>query len=396
MYSMNHTQFLTYGLLKLFVKDFNNGLSEEEELLCSYHMKTTIFWVIQQNTIDWCPQNLLAAFWICFKLLLKWVYEGVCPNFFIPDNNMFLNKVHGNAQRNLFTRLYGLYEKGISFLLQSPSISLLFMDVICNPRFSICTDDRSMISGTQIEADLLFEISNYNIFPIGNLHKFVKYLHTVEHLICFHLPQHQIIMLQKQTASILQTCAWLLHETCIYTSGVNKHLYIAEKISFFMLKLAAKLGFVSDLLFVAMYHYKTLRYRAALSVIETTKVKLEHARKVYGRHEDQEVGGGQSLSRKIRQIVPPYINFQSSVCFINELTPEQQSALQNKDLVHHDQGLLVPVVLRDISWEILGICQELAGDYQAALYSYQQALGQPPLNNIQRITRHRIRSLPVT
>ena len=75
-------------------------------------------------------------------------------------------------------------------------------------------------------------------------------------------------------------------------------------------------------------------------------------------------------------------------CFINEITLEQQSALQYKqlglfiplfvllhmleflccrhvdpmraqaalddlqDLVHHDQGVFVPMELRDISWEI--------------------------------------------
>nr|XP_022322722.1 uncharacterized protein LOC111124150 [Crassostrea virginica] len=93
VYAMNHTQFLIYALLKMFVKEINYGLSEEEKLLCSYHIKTAVLWAIQQNAIhDWCPQNLLEGFWVCFKLLLKWVYEGVCPNFFIPENNMFLNK----------------------------------------------------------------------------------------------------------------------------------------------------------------------------------------------------------------------------------------------------------------------------------------------------------------
>ena len=102
VYAMNHTQFLVYGLLKLFVKEFNKGLHEEEKLLCSYHIKTAIFWVIQQNIIvQRCPQNLLSCFWVCFKLLVKWVYEGVCPNFFIPENNMFLNKVYGAAQRDI-------------------------------------------------------------------------------------------------------------------------------------------------------------------------------------------------------------------------------------------------------------------------------------------------------
>ena len=82
VYSMNHTQFLTYGLLKLFVKEFNNGLIEDEKLLCSYHMKTAIFWAIQQNTIaHWCPQNLLAGFWVCFKLSHVGV-SGILSQFF--------------------------------------------------------------------------------------------------------------------------------------------------------------------------------------------------------------------------------------------------------------------------------------------------------------------------
>ena len=67
VYAMNHTQFLVYGLMKYFVKEFNNGKSEEEKLLCSYHMKTALFWAIQQNTIaHWCPQNILAGFWVYF------------------------------------------------------------------------------------------------------------------------------------------------------------------------------------------------------------------------------------------------------------------------------------------------------------------------------------------
>ena len=135
------TQFLTYGLLKYFVKEFNKGIGEEEKLLWSYHMKTAIFWAIQQNAIaHWCPKNILACFWVCFKILRKWVYQGVCPNFFIPENNMFLNKVHCVSQRNLCTQLFGLYEKGINCLLQSPSFSSYIMDVFSNPRLSVCTE----------------------------------------------------------------------------------------------------------------------------------------------------------------------------------------------------------------------------------------------------------------
>ena len=435
VYAMNHTQFLTYGLLKLFVKEINNGLSEDEKLLCSYHMKTAIFWAIQQNTIaHWCPQNLLAGFWICFKLLLKWVYEGVCPNFFIPENNMFLNKVHGVAQRNLFAKLYGLYEKGIVFLLQSPSISSYIMKVLCNPRFSICTTEHSLISEALLDYELFSEInSNNSLAKTHNLPRCMKYLQVVEQLIRSPLTQYQITMLQKITATLLQASAFILYEMYNSTLGVNKNINVPFKRFSHMLRLAAKFGNVSDLLYITMFYYKTFRHREALAVIEITKVKLAEPGLMYKGYIDPdrytEAVGGQSLSTKMRHAVAYDIKLNNHICYINELTPEQHSSSLNKwpslfippfvmlrmlkflcyrhidpmraqtalddlqVLVHHDQGVLVRVELRDISWEILGICQQMTGNHQAALYSYNKSLAQFPKQKIQSATRQRIQDL---
>nr|XP_022299833.1 uncharacterized protein LOC111108324 [Crassostrea virginica] len=435
VYAMNHTQFLTYGLLKLFVKEFNRGKIEEEKLLCSYHMKTAIFWAIQGNTIDHgCPQNLLAGFWVCYKLLLKWVYEGVCPNFFIPENNMFLNKVHGVAQRNLFTHLNGLYEKGITFLLQNPSISSYIMDILCNPRLFVCTDEHTLISEAVLDRELFKEINIRDaVSPNINLPTCIKYLSMVEQLIRSPLRQYQVPLLQKLTATILQTSAFVLHEMYTNTSGGNKQMYIPDKRSYYMLKLAAKFGFVSDLLYIAMYFYQTSRHREALSVIEMTKVKLAQPGLMYRRHVDPEryteAVGGRSWSYKMRHAVAYDINLDNNICYINELTPEQQSSSLNHEkvlhippyillhmleflccrhvdpvraqaalddlqvLVHYDQGVFVHVRLRDISWEILGICQQMTGNRQAALFSYRQSLRQYPFHKIDTATRHRIQDL---
>uniref|UniRef100_K1PXJ2 Uncharacterized protein n=1 Tax=Magallana gigas TaxID=29159 RepID=K1PXJ2_MAGGI len=62
-------------------------------------------------------------------------------------------------------------------------------------------------------------------------------------------------------------------------------------------------------------------------------------------------------------------------------------------LVHHDQGHFVPEQLRDISWEILGICQQIRGDLRAAMFSYEQSLIQKPFNRIQSATRKRIQDI---
>lgn len=67
-----HTQLLTYGLLKTILKEvINAGLKDENKLLSSYHIKTVVFWAIQQNPLhNWCPQSMLDGFLICYTFLL--------------------------------------------------------------------------------------------------------------------------------------------------------------------------------------------------------------------------------------------------------------------------------------------------------------------------------------
>ena len=207
------------------------------------------------------------------------------------------------------------------------------------------------------------------------------------------LTKHQIIMLQKLTATILHRSQPLryLHQ---YTS--RQHTDIR---SCYMLKLAAKFGFVSDLLNIAVYYYKTFRHKEALSIIEMTKGKLAQPGLIFMKQVDPEryteAVGGQSCSAIMRQTVAHDIDLYNYVCNIEQLALEHQSASQKfiakliippsillhmleflccrhvdpmraqaalddlQDLVHHDQGELVHPLLRKISWEILGICQQV-------------------------------------
>ncbi|XP_056016635.1 uncharacterized protein LOC130053422 [Ostrea edulis] len=434
VYSMNHCQFLTYGLLKLFLKEvINNGLGDNEKLLCSYHMKTAVFWMIQQNTIpNWCSQNLLKCFWYCFKLILKWVYEGVCPNFFIPENNMFLSNIHGGAQNRLFVRLFGFYEKGLASLLHSPSLRSYIINVLYNPRLSICTDEQTLVSEIEFDTKMFEEIYGVNSIPASDLYFIIKHLNTVEQFIVSPLTQYQVLMLQVLTASFLHRAAFTLQNMYSNTTE-NKLMYIADRMSCHMLKLTTKFGCISDRLYIAMYYYKTLRYTEALSVIEMTKVDLAQPYVMYNWTVDTEryteAVGGQSWSTKLRHAVAWGIKLDNRIIYINELMTEQMVSLQNhlptlfipplvvlhmleflcyrhtdtmraqtalndlQVLVHHDQGLYVSVELRDISWQILGICQQISGNLRSALYSYQQSLRQYPFHKIQSATLMRIHEL---
>jgi hypothetical protein len=182
-----------------------------------------------------------------------------------------------------------------------------------------------------------------------------------------------------------------------------------------------------------MYYYKTLRYTEALSVIEMTKVNLAQPYVMYRETVDTEryteAVGGQPWSTKLTHAVAWNITLDNKIIYINELMTEQMVSLQNNRpllfipplvvlhmleflcyrhietmraqtaltdlqvLVHHYQELYVPEELRDISWQILGICQQISGDLQAALYSYQQSLTQDPFHNIQSATLIRIHEL---
>lgn len=436
VYAMNHAQFITYGLLKLFLKEIiNNGIRDEEKLLCSYHIKTSILWAIQQSPLhQWCPQNILGGFWICFKLLLKWVYEGVCPNFFIPQNNIFLSESFIHKQKNLFRQLHGLYEKGIALLLYSPSIRIAMTKVLCNPRIQVYV--HTAVSEVEFDVDLFHEIIESDILHPANLQHCMIALLTAEHLLRSPLTQYQVVIVQKLITTILQCTAFLLSNMHTYTKG-NKTMYIADTMSCHMLKLAARFGNASGLLYLAMYYYKTLRYREALSVIEMTKAKLAKPHLMYRRHVDiekyTEVVGGRSLSTKMRQALVWDIKLINKICYIKELMAEQHSRIQNsppvlyvpplimlhmleflckrhvdtieaREILHnlqvllqHDQQLHVAhVTPGDISWEVLGICHQIAGNLQAALYSYHQSLKQDPFNKIQIATMQRIRDLHVT
>ena len=437
MHTMNHCQFLTYGLLKIFLKEvINKQLDETNKLLSSYHMKTVVFWVIQQSAAPiWYPQNFLAGFWFCFKVLIKYVYEGFCPNFCIPQNNLFLSKVHGSVQWGLFEQLNSLYEKGLVCLLQSSTYRSYIIDVLYNPRLSICTDEVRIMSECDYDREFFSEVLINDSLATETFDHCWKVLHTIGQMIGSPLTQYEVAVLQTMTVTTLQILAFKLHNLFTKKGLRQKAMYLVDGWVCNLLKFATKFGFVSDMVYIAMYYHKTSRYREAISVIELTKVKLAQPGLMYKYDVDPEryteTVKGQSLSTKMRYVAQD-IKLTNSICFISELILEQKSARQNyrttliiplfvvlhfveflcyrhidttlaqtalKDiqvLVHNDQGLYIDYHDRDISWEILGICQQMTGNHQAALDSFQRSLIQLPFNLIQSATQRRIQDLHIT
>ncbi|KAL3859409.1 hypothetical protein ACJMK2_009632 [Sinanodonta woodiana] len=116
VWQFNSTQHKCYVVLKMINKYFIKKRFGEN-LLTSYHWKTCMFYMIETTpTALWEPQNLLRCIDLCLIKMCNWVDECNCPNYFIPAENMFLDKLNGTMQRNLSNMLHDLIrQKGTYF-----------------------------------------------------------------------------------------------------------------------------------------------------------------------------------------------------------------------------------------------------------------------------------------
>lgn len=91
VHSLNHVQFFCYGLMKILLHSNIDSCAETHDTLSSYHVKTTLFHVLEDIHPDfWIPQNIFYCFRICITRLLLFVMKGYCPNYFRPECNLLL------------------------------------------------------------------------------------------------------------------------------------------------------------------------------------------------------------------------------------------------------------------------------------------------------------------
>ncbi|XP_062620255.1 uncharacterized protein LOC134281832 [Saccostrea cucullata] len=431
VYAMNHCQFLCYGLLKFFLKDVINQ-QNNSSVLCSYFMKTVVFWLLQGgHFLTWSPDNLLSCFWECFKLLIHWVRIGECPNFFIPQNNMFRVKVTGFVQTSLFCQLYDLYCKGISCLLLSETLRpYLSFPILYRSMSSVFTDESSIISSTELDISLFKELYIDN--DVGRFREFRAYTEHLKTILVRNMTPYHVVTLQHLTTCVLRNMDFLIQSSIHPKKYRNKIQYKSKKVSNRLIKVSSTFGYVSDILYFAMYWYRDCRYEHSLIILQKAQERMSRPYIIYGYNVNidmyRQCMTGIPLGRRMRSAVMKDIVLNKNT-YINELVMEQfnnkygrpvllipplvmlhmlfilnhhrlgdtvrsQQSLQDlQTLLLYDDRVNVPTLLRDISWQILGICQQICGDYVGSLQSYQCSLQQKPTHFIQEVTLFRMNSL---
>lgn len=199
------------------------------------------------------------------------------------------------------------------------------------------------------------------------------------------------------------------------------------------LQLSLKLGNASDLLFYAMYHYNMTKYRDALSFIDMAKDMLTNPYMMHKGYVDRDLFNAEVRGLSVRKVVrktyvssiilfnavpyiyelelervkniqfpfgvlqiPPlvFLHMLAFLCYRHVDMEKAMTALDDLFvLVHYDCGHFIFPSFRDISWEILGICQQLSGKLIDADYSYRKSLIEASVNRIQNATELRIQSV---
>ncbi|KAL3859408.1 hypothetical protein ACJMK2_009631 [Sinanodonta woodiana] len=120
VWQFSSIQYRCYVLLKMINKYFIKKWFGEN-VLTSYHWKTCMFYIIETTpSVIWQLQNLLRCIDLCLMKMCTWVEECNCPNYFIPAENMFLDKVIGPVQRKLSNILHDLLREKSRYLTMIP------------------------------------------------------------------------------------------------------------------------------------------------------------------------------------------------------------------------------------------------------------------------------------
>ncbi|XP_076084889.1 uncharacterized protein LOC143055611 [Mytilus galloprovincialis] len=131
VHSFNYTQLLCYGLLKLTLKHIINKQHGVKDLLCSYFLKTTLFWVSEKVSIETFQlANIFNCFFLCLDTLRSFVNNCYCPNYFIPEQNMFQGKVNMRNNKRLLSIIHSIERAGTAGLISNFSSESATLDCL--------------------------------------------------------------------------------------------------------------------------------------------------------------------------------------------------------------------------------------------------------------------------
>ncbi|VDI49343.1 Hypothetical predicted protein [Mytilus galloprovincialis] len=400
IHSFNHTQLLCYGLLKLALKHIINTRDQATGLLCSYFMKTALFWVSEEVDIDTFQlPEMFYCFTLCIDKLILWVHNCFCPNYFIPEHNMFLGKINSDNNKILIQVLNRMKNHGIDDLIRN---------LISNDK-----DKYRFLYTKETSSFILLDFLFFRICGIGpttHISHYLKALVFIESLIKSKSSTFIIGVCKYLHAEISQYAAQVLPPPSVTTEAGNIH----KSYQRYLLD-GTKTDAVSGWLLYASFYYVTGQFDATLRLTDTVLSRCSpdmvligcvyyHERHIknYRNH----VHSTMTLNDKMRiATLKSIIYSQSSSLIPRELQlevkdqemclpptvmahclrflcfhhlgdfPRRQTALHDLyKTVNDTKKNSVFLSMLSNSFTILGVCYEVSGEKDIAYECYDKAL----------------------
>ena len=417
--AMNHTQFLSYGLLKIFLKEVIDMEINIRGLFCSYFFKTSVFWEIAESTIAWNRCTFLLHFMNCICRLLDWLNNSYCPNFFIPENNMFAGKIQGKNREILLNHLYKIYREGYRCLLKCPSLHSALTSLILEPDILNRQPIVEECSNSMVALCIIADCNNLNPDCEVLFHPLLR-IETLEYLLSKRPGDLEKIVFQTWLARCLTIeCTSIIQFAESRQGNKTNYTSISNVLS---LVHRCRSDSVIHYVYQAIILYNIGNYRKVKQILERTKDKLERPCSTYWWEmfrDNYEAAGGedQPILSVARNILCGQVNLQLEgilemrelyietrnlhvlpisscinlfappkviilflrylcLCKLKRSTEKEHTLHELLIIINNDNGHHIPEIFRPISWQLLGVCQQMEGDYWGACQSYLMALRQ--------------------
>lgn len=420
---MNHAQILCYALLKIFLKE---GLEQDDsvkDVLCSYFLKTCVFWLIDETDNDdqvWNVENVLDCYELCLDKLILWVTNDNCPNYFIPDNNMLSGRISKENKDVLLSLLRKYKVEGCLALLRCES-------------FRVQTE---VFTDAQREANLdFFGFRVLHLYPYDEIELAYAAARDLEDMYKTETDGFVLGVINKLRSSAHQEIAQMLPLSYITEGsddGSNRQAFEKHRDHIIM---GGESDALSGPLMLACFYYNLGHYTQALEVLGEAEEKLTPnlivlRKEIYSKQEyelylDSMCGKGLTLSYKMKHAtVNVLVMLENSSLIPEEFLPEVLShrpvcmipatvlmysveyLCHNRLLNAHKKldaltklksavknKLFILSRYYSTALTFLGVCYETDGDMDKALEYYKLALEYPP---VFRGARYRIDRLQLT
>ena len=124
-WSFNHVQIQCYAVMKIILKEFiNPHCSPDNRVLCSYFIKTFLFWKYEEvDPSFWCQENLRECIMFLVSGFRECISHRTLKHYFIQGFNLFSVKLTTGAREEILRILDIVLQSDISIMKECNTLT---------------------------------------------------------------------------------------------------------------------------------------------------------------------------------------------------------------------------------------------------------------------------------